>query len=317
MKIVIPGGSGQVGQILTRWSAAHGHEVVILSRGAATSGWRTVEWDGRTLGPWRREIDGADVVINLTGRSVNCRYTPNNRHAIMASRVESTRVVGEAVAAAERPPAVWLQASTATIYAHRFDAANDEATGILGGNEPDAPPRWRFSIDVARAWENELERAVTPQTRRVALRTSLVMSPDRGGIFDVLLGLVRLGLGGTVGSGRQYVSWIHGRDFARAIEWLITHNQIAGRVNVTAPEPLPYATFMSTLRAAWGAPFGLPATRWMLRVGTLLMRTESELVLKSRRVVPARLLESGFTFEFPTWPPAAADLCREVRASRR
>lgn len=143
------------------------------------------------------------------------------------------------------------------------------------------------------------------------------MSADRGGIFDVLLGLVRLGLGGTVGSGRQYMAWIHGRDFARAIEWLITHDQVAGPVNVTAPEPLPNAAFMSALRAAWGAPFGLPATRWMLRIGTLLMRTESELVLKSRRVVPTRLLESGFTFEFPMWPPAAADLCREVRASRR
>ena len=149
MKVVIPGGSGQVGTILARSLHAEGHEVVILSRAPGAAPWRFVDWDAKTLGNWAREIDGADVVINLAGRSVNCRYNAENRREILASRVDSTRVVGEAVAAAARPPRVWLQASTATIYAHRYDAANDEATGIIGGAEPDVPETWRFSIDVA------------------------------------------------------------------------------------------------------------------------------------------------------------------------
>ena len=169
---------------------------MILSRSPGPAPWRFVAWDAKTLGGWAREIDRAGVVINLAGRSVNCRYNARNRREIMESRVDSTRVVGEAIAAASRPPRVWLQASTATIYAHRYDAANDEATGILGGAEPGVPETWRFSIDVAKAWEAALDEAATPRTRKVKLRAAMVMSPDRGGIFDTLLGLVRRGLGG-------------------------------------------------------------------------------------------------------------------------
>src|SRR3982751_2012201 len=166
MKIVIPGGSGQVGTILAR--AFHrDDEVVVLSRSPASAPWRSVPWDARTLGDWAREVDGADVVINLAGRSVDCRYDERNRREILEARVDSTRVLGEAVARAARPPRVWLQASTATIYAHRYDAANDEATGILGGAEPGAPDAWRFSIDVAKAWEAAAEQASTPRTRKV------------------------------------------------------------------------------------------------------------------------------------------------------
>jgi len=270
-------------------------------------------WDARTLGAWASEIDGADVVVNLAGRNVNCRYTPANRQAIMDSRVDSTRVIGQAIAKAKQPPRVWLQSSTATIYAHRYDAANDETTGIIGGNEPDAPASWAFSIAVATAWEQAALDAATPQTRTVLLRSAVTLSPDRGGIFDVLLGLTRWGLGGTNGDGRQYVSWIHDQDFIRAVDWLIAHPSISGPVNLAAPEPLPNAEFMRTLRAAWQTRIGLPASRWMLSLGALLMQTETELILKSRRVIPGRLREHGFEFRFPTWSGAAKDLCQRWR----
>ena len=313
MKILLPGGTGQVGTILARAFHGDGHEVVVLSRAPRQAPWRVVAWDAETLGPWTRELDGADVVVNLAGRSVNCRYTPDNRRAIQDSRVNSTRVVGEAIAGAARPPRVWLQMSTATIYAHRYDAPNDEATGIIGGAEPGAPDTWRFSIDVATSWERALAAAATPRTRKVALRAAVVMSPDRGGPFDLLLRLVRFGLGGQSGHGRQYVSWIHDRDFVRAVAWLIEHDKIDGAVNLAAPHPLPNAAFMRALRAAWGTRLGLPASAWMLSVGTWLLRTETELVLKSRRVVPGRLVQQGFAFDFPTWPEAARDLCRRRR----
>lgn len=315
MKIVLPGGSGQIGTILCRALAAEGHDVVVLSRmlRGSRSRFRTIAWDAETLGPWVEEINGADVVIQLAGRSVNCRYDAANRSEILESRVKSATVVGAAIAAASRPPRVWLQASTATIYAHRYDAPNDEATGILGGHEDDVPNSWRFSVDVAMAWERAAMAANVPGTRRVLMRSAMTMSPERGGVFDVLLGLVRKGLGGTSGDGRQYVSWIHDEDFVRAVSWLIEHDDMDGPVNLASPHPLANREFMRALRRAWGAPFGLPATRWMLEVGAVFLRTETELVLKSRRVVPGRLLASGFSFRFPDWPSAAADLCRRWR----
>jgi uncharacterized protein (TIGR01777 family) len=316
VKIVIPGGTGQVGTVLARAFHGNGHNVVVLSRNVITLPWRSVAWDGKTLGDWISEIDGADVVVNLAGRSVNCRYGAENRRAILESRVSSTRVVGEAISGAKRPPRVWLQASTATIYAHRYDAANDERSGIIGGNEPEIPDTWKFSIDVARAWERALDEAETPETRKVKLRSAMVMSPDSGGIFSTLLGLVRRGLGGQSGDGRQFVSWIHHRDFIRALYWLIEHEEIEYPVNIAAPNPLPNADFMRALRHAWGTRVGLPATRWMLEVGALFLRTETELILKSRRVIPGRLLEQGFTFEFPNWTEAASDLCRAWRDQR-
>ena len=318
MKIVIPGGSGQVGTLLARAFHGDGHHVTVLSRrrGPAPTPWRIVWWDAETPGEWQAELEGADALINLTGRNVNCRYNPKNRKAIIDSRVNSTRVLGKAVARAKLPPRVWLQASTATIYAHRDDAPNDEATGILGGSEPNAPETWRFSIDVALAWERALDEAIVPRTRKVKLRSAMTMSPDRGGVFDVLLGLVRRGLGGRAGDGRQYVSWIHGQDFVRAIYWLLEHGAVEGPVNLAAPNPLPNAEFMRTLRQAWGARFGLPAAEWMLEAGARIIRTETELVLKSRRVVPGRLLAEGFRFRFPAWPEAACELCGRWRQRR-
>ncbi len=310
MKIVIPGGSGQVGTLLARAFLRDGHDVVILSRRPETSACRVVEWDARRVGGWLSEVDGADVVINLAGRSVNCRYGKQNRQSIMDSRVKSTRAIGEGISRCTTPPRVWLQASTATIYSHRFDAPNDEASGVLGGREDDVPETWKFSIDVATAWEQAAVESVVPGTRQVLLRSAMTMSPDRGGVFDVLRRMALLGLGGTVGDGRQFVSWIHEQDFVNAIYWLIDREQFDGAVNLSSPNPLPYAEFMRHLRAACRVRFGLPAPGLLVECGTFLMRTESELVLKSRRVIPRRLLDSGFRFRYPDWSDAATELCR-------
>ena len=313
MKIIIAGGTGQVGTVLARKFHARGDEVVILSRKPAEADWRIVTWDAGNLGDWKSEIDGADVVINLAGRSVNCRYTPENRHQIMDSRVNSTKVIGEAISNAKNPPKVWLQSSTATIYAHRFDAANDDITGIIAEIQPDAPSAWNFSIDVAKSWERVTNEAITPKTRKVLMRSAMIMSPDRNGIFDTMLGLVRKGLGGTAGSGKQYISWLHERDFLGAVDWLIEHQELDGAINLASPNPLPNAEFMRIFREAWGTKIGLPATTWMLEIGAIFLQTETELILKSRRVVPTRMLESGFKFDFPNWQDAAKDLCKRWR----
>jgi uncharacterized protein (TIGR01777 family) len=317
MKMVIPGGTGQVGTLLARAFVADGHEVVVLSRNPGKAPWRVAGWDGETVGDWAAEMEGADAVINLAGQSVNCRYYAENRRRIKGSRINATRAVGQAIVRAARAPRVWLQASTATIYAHRYDAPNDEATGILGGSEEDAPDTWRFSIDVAKSWEQAANNFTTPQTRKVLLRSAMVMSPDPGGVFDVLLRLVRWGLGGASGDGRQYVSWIHDRDFIRAVYWLMEHPELAGPVNLASPNPVPNAEFMRTLREAWRIGFGLTAVNWMLEVGAFFLRTETELILKSRRVVPGRLLQSGFLFRFPVWAEATSDLCHRWREMRQ
>jgi uncharacterized protein (TIGR01777 family) len=314
MKIVIPGGSGHIGRLLAESFHRSGDEVVVLSRNPALAPWRVVRWDGRTMGTWAEEIDGADVVINLAGRSVDCRYNDENKREILESRVFSTRVLGRVIAKVRRAPKVWLQMSTATIYAHRFNAPNDERTGIIGGIEPDVPLEWRFSIDVAQAWEREVDLTVCPATRKIKLRSAMVMTPDRGGAFHALLRHVRLGFG-RFGDGRQYMSWIHADDFVRAIRWLIAHREMSGAVNLASPHPLPNGEFMHALAGEWGAHFTLPVPRWLLPVGAAMFGTEPELVLKSRRVVPRRLLESGFEFSYPGWSAAVRDLCARWRGA--
>ena len=321
MKIVIPGGTGQVGALCAKHWTAAGHEVVVLSRGGASEA-RVVRWDAKTLDDaWARELDGADVVLNLAGRSVSCRYTAANLAAMMDSRVDSTRVVGEAIARAKAPPRVWLQMSTATIYAHRFDAPNDEATGLIGGAEPDAPAYWKRSIDIAVAWERALDEAPTPATRKVALRAAMVMSEPGAkaatdNIFAVLSQITRAGLGGAIAGGRQYVSWIHGDDFVRACDFILAREDLAGAVNLASPEPLPHAAFMRALREAWGVRVGLPATGWMASLGAFAMGTDPELVMKSRRVIPGRLSAAGFTFNHPTWAEAARSLAQRPHEGR-
>ena len=315
MRILLPGGSGQIGQILARHLHKRGHQVTVLSRtpdaAPARTPWPTVDW---THLPDLLEI--SDAVIHLSGRSVNCRYTPANRKEIIDSRVEPTLTIGKAIAAAKNPPKVWMNASTSTFYAHTFDHPQDEFTGEPGGSEPNLPDTWRFSLDVAHRWEQAFYSIPTPKTRKIALRTSMTMSPDPGGVFSVLTGLVKAGLGGTQGPGTQYVSWIHDADYARAIDFLLTHQEISGPVNITAPSPLPNRDFQRDLRQAWGMAVGLPAATWMLEIGAIFLRTETELILKSRRAVPTVLLQNGFTFDHPTWPTAAKDLVTRYQALR-
>jgi uncharacterized protein len=306
MRIVIPGGSGQVGTVLARYFHGHGHTVSVLSRDPKPAPWRTAWWEPA-------ELEESDVCINLAGRSVNCRYHAANRRAILDSRVQSTLLLHQMIASLQQPPKLWINASTATIYRHALDRPMDEATGELGGSEPGAPDTWNFSIRVAKAWEEAFFSAATPRTRQLAMRSAITFSPDRGGAFDVLLGLVRHGLGGQQGDGRQFVSWIHDEDFARAIEFVIEHEEFSGVVNIASPNPLPNADFLRALREAWGIGIGLPAPAWLIEVGAFFMRTESELVLKSRRVIPGRLEAGGFEFLFPEWPAAAKELVKRWR----
>jgi uncharacterized protein (TIGR01777 family) len=245
-------------------------------------------------------VDGADAVVNLAGRTVNCRYTAKHRREIYDSRLLSTRVIGEAIAAARRPPGVWVNSSSATIYRDARDRAMDEATGEIGTG---------FSVDVCQQWEAAFTGAATPAgVRKVALRTAIAIGAGAGGAFEAFVRVVRLGLGGRMGDGGQFVSWVHVRDFCRAVEFVIGRGDLAGAVNVAAPNPVTNAEFMRVLRRACGRRIGLPAMRWMLEAGAFALRTETELLLKSRRVVPGRLLAAGFEFEFPEVAEAVGEI---------
>ena len=318
LRIVLPGGSGQVGQMLAGHLQRQGHHVTVLTRSPFSAPWETVHWDGATEGAWTETLEDADVCINLAGRSVNCRYTAENCAEIYNSRIGTTRLLNRVIASLASPPRVWLNASTATIYRHALDRAMDEATGELGGYEliskrKRAPETWNFSIQVAKDWEAAFFETPTPLTRKVAMRSAITFSPTPGNAFEILLNLVRFSLGGAQGNGRQFVSWIHESDFARAVEFLIDHEDMEGVVNLAAPNPLPNRAFMEALREAWGMPNGIPTPAFAIEIGAFFLRTESELVLKSRRVVSGRLLDAGFDFEFPTWPEAADDLVRRWR----
>lgn len=290
--ILIAGANGFLARYLSRYYLAKGWKVVGLARhqkGMHTD-CRYVHWDGKSLGAWTEELDGCDVLINLAGRSVNCRYNDTNRQEILDSRVLSTRVLAEAIVACPAPPRVWLNASTATIYRHAEDRPQSEQGEIGDG----------FSVSIAKAWEASFFQSSLPEgVRRVALRTSLVLADEPGTVFCVLKSLARIGLGGKVGSGRQKVSWIHILDFCRAVDWLVDHPDISGAINVTAPDPIDNVEVMRRFRTLTGAVVGLPATAWMARIGAWIMRTEAELILKSRWVVPTRLLEQGFVFTYP------------------
>ncbi len=307
-----------MGQVLARHFQERGHHVTVLTRLPYAANWQTVHWDGEHIGPWTEYLEGADVCVNLAGRSVNCRYTAENRAQIYDSRIRTTAVLGEVISVLADPPKVWLNASTATIYRHALDRPMDELNGDIGGHEyisrrRRAPDTWNFSVGVAKDWEAEFFAAATPRTRKIAMRSAITFSPVAGNAFAILLNLVRLSLGGSQGSGRQFVSWIHESDFARAVEFLIAREDIEGPVNLAAPNPLPNWEFMAALREAWGMPNGLPAPAPLIELAALFLRTESELVLKSRRVVPRRLLEAGFEFKFPHWPEAAEDLVHQWR----
>jgi hypothetical protein len=283
-----------------------GHEIVILTRKpkARTDSVREVLWDGEMLGPWTNALESARALINLAGVSVNCRYHARNRKLLLESRIKSTRVLGEAIAHCTNPPPVWLNSSTATIYKHNFGPAWDES-GEIGGC---VEAKDIFSIHVATEWERVFNEAATPGTRKVALRSAMVLGHAQNSVLPNMLRLARLGLGGSMAGGRQYVSWIHHEDFCRAVEWLLDDENVSGVINLAAPNPVTNAEFMRTVREICGATFGWSATLWMLEVGAFFMRTETELIIKSRRVVPGTLLASGFRFRFEHIEHAIKDL---------
>ncbi len=305
-KIVIAGGLGFLGRTLIKHFANGAYELVVLSRNEnELPHAKVVVWDGIHLDQWAAELEGAELLINLAGRSVNCRYNRRNRCAIMDSRVFSTRVLGQAVQGCRKAPGLWINSSTATIYKHRFDSSNDEKDGLIGAH-PDAKDA--FSVDVALAWEKAFREIDVPGTRKVIARTAMVFGSEEGGVYEVLRKMVCFGLGGKVASGRQYVSWLHEKDFCGAIEWLMAHKEASGVYNLCSPCPLTNREMMKTLRDAIGVSFGLPAMRLILDVGALVLRTEVELMIKSRRVVPARLEGAGYVFTFPCLQGAIKEL---------
>jgi uncharacterized protein (TIGR01777 family) len=308
-KILLAGGSGFLGSALADYFAAPGVEVVILTRSpkSRTGLIREVAWDGATPGEWTGELEGARALINLAGVSVNCRYHARNRRRLLDSRLETTRVLGQALARCANPPPVWLNSSTATIYTHTYGAPWDE-TGEIGGCRE---AKDIFSVRLAMEWERVFDEAPTPLTRKVALRSAMVLGHGRNSVLPNLLRLGRLGLGGCLAGGRQFVSWIHQEDFCRAVNWLIDHESLDGVVNLAAPNPVTNREFMAAIRAVCHAPLGLPAPRWMLEIGAFFLRTETELIIKSRRVVPSRLLASGFNFRHPELLPAIEHLVNE------
>lgn len=325
LRIVLPGGSGQVGQVLARYFQQQGHHVTVLTRGPYSAPWQTVHWDGENTGPWTEYLEGADVCINLAGYSINCRHDAAHRQAIYDSRIRSTQLLGRVIASLNEPPRVWMNASAATIYTRVCDQSGvdlprDETAEVAGVPEISAqmePKRWArrrgFSARVARDWEAAFFRAETSRTRKLALRNAIVLSPTPGGAFATLSNLVRLSLGGRQGSGRQFISWIHADDYAHAVEFLIAREDLAGPFNLAAPHPLPNREFMAALREAWDVPNGLPAPWLAIQLGAFFLRTEPELVLQSCRAIPGRLLDAGFKFEFPAWPAAAEDLVQQWR----
>src|ERR1700722_6238180 len=253
-----------------------------------------VPWDAETEGPWTAALEHSDLCINLTGRSVDCRYHAENRRQMYDSRILSTRLLNDVIASLRHPPRLWLNASTATIYRHALDRPMDEMTGELGGTQPGAPDTWNFSIRIAKDWEAAFFAGQTRNTRKIAMRSSITFIAGKGGVLEILSNLVRSGLGGAQGSGAQYVSWIHEADFVRAVDFLIADETMTGPVNICSPKPLRNREFMRALRGSWRQPVGFPASSWMIEIGSFLLRTESELVLKSRRGIPGRLMNAGF-----------------------
>jgi len=290
--MVIAGANGFMGRYISRHFMAKGWRVIGLVRrtNGLAKGVEFLKWDGETLEPhWAEVLDGADVLINLAGRTVDCRYNDENKRQILDSRVNATTVLGKAVVACSQPPGVWMNASTATIYADTREKAQTESEGVIGEG---------FSVEIAKTWEGAFDTAkVDDSVRKITLRTTLVMGDEKGTVMDVLSGLARKYLGGKMGDGGQMVSWIDINDVCRAVEWMVDNELASGAYNLAAPHALTNAEMMKRIRKRVGVSFGLPAFEWMLEIGAFFMRTETELIVKSRWVYPERLIEEGFVFE--------------------
>lgn len=294
-KLIIAGGTGFLGAIITSYFKDAFDEIVLLSRlptgrqeSISNDNHRTVVWDAKTIGSWASELENTDVLINMAGKSVDCRYHQKNKDLILNSRVDSTKVLGEAIGLCENPPKVWLNSSTATIYRHSLDKEMDEETGEIGQG---------FSVSVAKAWEKAFFDSETPHTRKVALRSAIVLGKN-GGALQPMINITKLGLGGKQGSGNQKFSWIHEDDFVQIIDFCIKNNTISGAINVVSPYPSDNKTVMQLLRKTLKMPFGIPSNKTLLEIGAFLINTETELLLKSRNVIPKHLLEQGYTFAY-------------------
>ena len=300
-KLIIAAGTGFLGQVLVNHFKNKFEEIIILTRGKSQTidGIKYVNWNAKTFSGWESELENATVLINLAGKSVDCRYTKENKKEILLSRIESTKILNKAVLNCKNPPKHWLNSSTSTIYRFSLDKQMDEIDGEIGND---------FSINVALSWEKAFFKTETQNTLKTALRTSIVLGKN-GGALIPLKTLAKIGFGGKQGSGNQFVSWIHEEDFANAIDFII-EKEITGIVNVVSPEPIRNADFMKKLRKAVGFPFGIPVNTFLLKIGSFFIRTEPELVLKSRNVIPKKLLENGFKFKFGDLDEAFNDLLR-------
>jgi uncharacterized protein len=299
---VIIGANGFLGRYFTRHCARKGYEVVAIARSEKGLGGdgMYLPWNGKDLGPWVLALEGAAFVLNLAGKSVNCRYNEKNKKAILDSRIQTTNLIGKAIQACKVPPKIWLNVSTVTWYRHAEDQPQTEWHGERGTE---------FSVDVAHKWEEAFFGAETPAaTRKIALRTGIVMANEAGTVFDKLRNLTQFGLGGKMATGNQRVSWIHIGDWLDAIDFLIDNPLLDGVFNLTTPEPIKNTDMMRMMRELVAMPIGLPAAKWMLEVGAFLMKTETELMLKSRWVEPSRLMEEGFRWRWASFEQAIADL---------
>lgn len=297
MKIIITAGTGFLGKNLEKYFTEKGHQVYILTRNPKRK--NEIFWDAKTLGEWKGVLENADVIINLAGKSVDCRYTEKNKQEIYSSRINSTRILQQAIDQCTHKPKIWLNSSSATIYVHSEKNVNTEENGIIGDD---------FSMNICKSWENEFSKSETENVRKVALRTSIVLG-NNGGAFPKLKMLTKFRLGGKQGRGNQKVSWIHIQDFCRAVEFIINDENIFGKINITAPNPLANQEFMKSLRKEMKVPFGLNAPVWQLEIASIFLKTETELLLKSRNVYPEKLLKDGFQFLFPDVESAFHNLC--------
>ncbi|WP_106792537.1 TIGR01777 family oxidoreductase [Aquimarina sp. Aq78] len=295
-KIVIAAGTGFLGKVLVAYFKTKTESITILTRGKSRieNNIQFIHWNAKTSGDWIHELENAEIVINLAGKSVDCRYTQKNKNLILNSRVTSTAILGEAISKCKNPPKIWLNSSTATIYRHSLDKEMDEIDGEIGTG---------FSVNVATSWEKTFFNQQTPKTRKIALRTSIVLG-KKGGALPSILNLTKIGLGGKQGYGNQKLSWIHEQDFARSIEFIINTPSIEGVVNIVSPKPVTNSTFMKTLRRVLKIPLGIPISKPMLEFGARIIKTETELILKSRNVIPSKLISNGFQFLYPDIKPA-------------
>ena len=298
-KLIIASGTGFLGQVLVNHFKNKFDEIVILTRGKSQTidGIKYVNWNAKTFSGWEKELENATVLVNLAGKSVDCRYTKKNKKEILWSRIDSTKILNKAVLNCKNPPKHWLNSSTATIYRFSLDKQMDEVDGEIGND---------FSINVALSWEKAFFKTETPNTLKTALRTSIVLGKN-GGALIPLKTLAKIGFGGKQGGGNQFISWIHEEDFANAVDFII-QKEMTGVINIVSPEPILNVDFMQKLRKAVGFPFGIPINKFFLEIGSFFIRTETELVLKSRNVIPKRLLKNGFEFKFGEIDEAFRDL---------